>query len=346
MTMPSQLDRLLESIDEPTEMLSVPRHEPLLIRKRTHSPNQQVRRIQEMERPAVFATNAFPQEEMTNERGRSVSYREISRPSRPLHRRGFSQDFAMRRSASLNGKRAPSPLRNVVMSKEDLRTIDGLQIPTGIPELDSEDIMSARRLQSERPQTPNHNIGCQITEYHHSRNSSINTNKELPELPDFLMPEPLFFQSDADGMKAALISLSLQYGPQSTHLQYQMEFDIPLPESSGSENDMQFISEAQSPTFSSVEGGTSGVSTPNRLSEPLEWPFRDTKLGLDFGHSVEKLSIHARSESTTSMYSLPIGCDGNPFATEKSHEAEPKLRQLSQMEQLLDEFEYLGAALT
>lgn len=345
--MPSQLDRLLESLDESNEMSSAPRHEPLIIRKRTHSPNRLVRRIQETERPAGLATEAYPQEKMTNERGRSVSHREISRPARPSHRRGFSEEFVMRRSGSLNGKRAPSPLRNVAMNQEEFRTIDGLQIPTGIPEIDGEDVMSPRKFPSERPRTPNHDMDYQMTGCHHSRNSSINTNKELPDLPDFLMPEPLFFQSDADGMHAALNSLNLQYGPQGTYSPYQLEFDIPLPESPSPEKDMQFDSEAQSPTFSSIKGGTSGISTPNRLSELPEWPLRDADLGVDFSRSIEKLSIHARSESTTStaMYSLPIGCDGNPFAMEKSHEAEPEVRQLSQMEQLLDEFEYLGAAL-
>jgi hypothetical protein len=350
--MPSQLDRLLESLDESTEMSSAPRHQPLLIRKRTHSPNRLVRRIQETERPASLTTDSFPHDERTTERGRSVSNREIGRPSRPSHRRGYSEEYAMRRSASLNGKRAPSPLRNVVMNQEEARAVDSLQIPTGIPELDGEDIMSPRKFSAEKPQTP----GCkrqsgsemdfEMTGYNHSRNSSINTNKELPDLPDFLMPEPLFFQSDANGMQAALESLSIQYNQQPTYSPYQLEFDIPLPESPSFDQE-QFDSEAQSPTFSSIKGGTSGISTPHRLSELPEWPLRDTDLGLDFNRSIERLSIHARSESTTStaMYSLPIGCDGNPFATEKSHDAEPEVRQLSQMEQLLDEFEYLGAAL-
>jgi hypothetical protein len=347
-TIPSQLNRLLESLDESSEMSSLPRREPLHIRKRSHSSNRFVRRIQETERPVGRTTESVPQEdEMTNERGRSVSEAKIVRSSRPHHKPGFSEERAMRRSASFNGKRAPSPLRHVLNQAES-REVDGLQIPTGIPEVDSEDIKSPRILTGSMLQTPNHeqlfdsHIDCRLTGLHHSRNSSVNTNKELPE-PEFLMPGPLFSQPDADGMQAVLGNLGVQYGQENT---YSSEFDIHLPESPSSDYE-QHGSEAQSPTFSSIKGGISGVSTPQRLSEVPEWTLQSDKLGVDFDRSMENLSLHARSESTTStaMYSLPEGCDGNPFATEKSQEAEPEVRQLSQMEQLLDEFEYLGAAL-
>lgn len=340
--MPLQLDRLLESLDKSTEMPSAPRHRPLVIRKRTHTPNRLVSRIQETERPAGLTIDSFPRENMANERGRSVSHKEIGRPTRSSHRRGFSEDFATHRSASLNGKRAPSPLRNIAMNKDEFKTVDGLQIPTGIPELDGEDLMSPFKFPSERAQTPNHDMDYQMANCQHSRNSSINTNKELPALPDFLMPEPLFFQPDTVGIRAALESLSLHYERPA----YQMDFDVPLPDSPSS-TEMQSDAEAQSPTFSSIKGGDSGISTPHRLTDPPDWPLRNEELSLNFNRSIEKLSIHARSASTTStaIYSLPPGCEGNSFATEKSHESEPEMRQLSQMEQLLDEFEYLGAAL-
>lgn len=347
MTIPSQLDRLLESLDESHEMASAPQHPLVLIRKRTHSPNRLARRVQETERPAGLTIDSFPHEEMTNERGRSVSHSEVGRPSRPSHRRGFSEDFASRRSASLNGKRTPSPLRNMALNHEASRAIDGLQIPTGIPEIDGEDSASPREFLSDETRAPSNDLDFPMIGAQHSRNSSINTNKELPALPEFLMPEPLFFQSDADGMAAALTSLNRQHGQHNACSPYQADSGIPLPESPISVKDMQFGSEAQSPTFSSIKGGHSGVSTPHRLSDPPGWPLHNEELGFDSNRSIEKLSIHARSESTnsTAMYSLPVGCDGNPFAMEKSHEVEPEMRQLSQMEQLLDEFEYLGAAL-
>lgn len=323
-------------------MSSAPRHRPLIVRKRPHSPNHLVSRIQETERSARVTTDSFTNENMADERGRSVSHKEIGRPSRSSHRRGFSEDFASRRSASLNGKRAPSPLRNVATNQDKCRTLDGLQIPTGIPELDGGDLDSPFKFPSERPQTPNHDMDSQMTGCQHSRNSSVNTNKELPPLPDFLMPETLFFEPDTVGMRAALESLNLQNENRSQ----QIDFDVPLPDSPSSA-EMVSDTDAQSPTFSSIKGGNSGISTPHRLSDPAEWPLRNEELFLNFNRSMQKLSLHARSVSTTStaMYSLPIGCDGNPFATEKSHEAEPGMRQLSQMEQLLDEFEYLGAAL-
>lgn len=308
------------------------------MRKRARSPNRLTSRIQGTESPAGVTTDSFPKENIANERGRSVSHREIGRSSRCSHRLPFSGDFAARRSGSLNGKRAPSPLRNVATNQDECRAVDSLQIPTGIPELENEDIFSSFQFPNERLRTPNHDVDLQMTGCQHSRNSSVNANKELPELPNSLMTEPLFFQSDSAGMQAALESLNLKYKPSVD----QPDFDVPLPELP-TFAETQIDVEAQSPTFSSVKGGNSGISTPTRYSGPPEWPLQNAELGVNFNRSFEKLSIHARSVSATStaMYSLPL----IPFATEKSHEMGPEFRQLSQMEQLLDEFEYLGAAL-
>ncbi|KAE9990973.1 hypothetical protein EG327_000686 [Venturia inaequalis] len=308
-TAPSQSNRLRKSMNESTEMPSAPRHLPLIHRKRPRSPNHLVSRIQETERPTRVTIDSLPEENIVNELGQSVLHRGVGRLSRSSHRRGFSEDFATRRSASLNGKRAPSPRRSVAMNQADCRAVDSLQISTGIPELDGEDVMSAFRFPNERPQTPNHNMDFPTTICQHSRSSSANTNKEGYSV-------------------------------------YQMDFDVPLLESPTSA-EMPSDTEAYSPAFSSIKGGNSGSSTPYRLSDPPEWPLRNEELRLNFNRSIEKLSVHARSVSTTStaLYSLPLGCDGNPFATEKSHEAQSEVRQLSQMEQLLDEFEYLGAAL-
>ncbi|TID18079.1 hypothetical protein E2P81_ATG11046 [Venturia nashicola] len=331
-TMPSQLNRLLEPLDESNEMSSAPpRHQRVIIRKRMHSPDRLVSKVQ-------VTTDPFPKAKKANERGRSVSHNEVARPSRSSHRRKVSGHFATRRSASLNGKRAPLPLGNVVMNEDDYRAGDGLRIPRGIPELEGEDAMFSFKFPIEKPHTTYQDIDFQITGPLHSRNSSINTNKDLPALPDFLIPEPLFSKSDTAGMRAVWKSSSLKFERPA----YQLDYDVPLPESPSS-TEMPSDTEAQSPTFSSIKGDDRGVSTPHRLSGDPQCPLRNEELSVSFNRSFEKLSVHARSVSTasTAMYSLPL----NPFATEKSLATEPEIRQLSQMEQLLDEFEYLGAAL-
>ncbi|QDS77627.1 hypothetical protein FKW77_002516 [Venturia effusa] len=322
-TTPSQLDHLLESVNESDKTSPAPRDQPLIIRKRAHSPNCRASRIQETNCLLKIATGSIPGENMASDRGRSVSHKEIGRPAGSSHRRGYSDDFAMRRSASVNHKRAPSLLRNIVISQDECRVADAGQIPPGIPELESEDLVATFKFPSKEPQAGQH-----------SRNSSVNTDKELPPLPEFLMPKPLFFLSDSAGLRAASESSMSQH--EHEHTPYPKNFEVPLPDSPSSA-ELQSDTEAQSPTFSSIRGGNSRSSTPHRLSDPPEWPLRNEDASFSLNRSIEKLSTHVRTLSTTStaMYSLPVGCDGNPFMTDKSHEAEPEMRKMLQGEEVL-----------
>jgi hypothetical protein len=154
-------------------------------------------------------------------------------------------------------------------------------------------------------------------------------------------------------MEAALQALHEQYSHPSKweFASRHAEVDIPLPESPDSETDAVGL-DSHSPTFSSIRGGTSGACTPHRLSELPDWPLRPSFAGpsfdFDLNNGIENLSNHARTVSTTSTtmpYSLPSGFEGNPFAEKRIEGQDVEPRSMTQMEQLLDEFDYLGAAL-
>jgi hypothetical protein len=351
-TMPSQTDLFLER--SPVEMSSA-HPKPLFINKRrSNSPHITVRRLQEIEAPATLP-EAFPSNEGQPERGGFESYTDSSRPSRLAHRRGFSESHSSRRSGSLGRAREPSPLRNVILSREQAQTVDSLQIPTGIPE---EDIVSPRKLPSELNLTfsarPRSEPSTPSVERHDTMLATPpHYNKELPVLPSYLVPQPLFVRSESSDMEAALQALHEQYRQpgRAEFASWRAELDIPLPESPDSETDA-VGSDSHSPTFSSIKGGTSGVCTPHRLSELPDWPLRAAfaRASVDFNldNGVSNLSNHARTVSTTSStvpYSLPPGFDGNPFAEKRIEGQDMGPRSMTQMEQLLDEFDYLGAAL-
>jgi hypothetical protein len=352
MAYPSPVDMLPKS--SPVEMLSA-RVEPLFVhKKRSNSPHIMVRRLQESEMPAAVPEE-FPGNDGLLDRGRSVSYNDNSRPVRISHRRGFSENYSKRRSTSLGRAREPSPLRNVIFSSEQTQAVNSLQIPTGIPEMDGEDIVSPCKLPSElnlalvlRPHSEPSTPKVEVPRDHVRPSTPPRYNKELPVLPSYLMPRPLFVRSESSDMEAALQALHERYDQHAEFVSWNVELDVPLPESPDSATG----SDSHSPTFSSIRGDASGVSTPQRLSQLPDWPLgrplTGSSMDLDLSHDVDSLSIHARTASNASTavpYILPVGFGSNPFSEHRMEGQDTGPRKMTQMEQLLDEFDYLGAAL-
>lgn len=253
------------------------------------------------------------------------------------------------------------------MSQEAMRVIDGLQIPTCVPEADIEE-----------PVSPQKRVNSQELEDHMSlyeRRQSSTTNpsettfvtepeamiqatsrlvlgpdvdEASPNLPTGVIPQVLSVRSEAREMQLALQALHQQYTAERYHSPWRAEFDIPLPESPNASHGQK--SGVQSPTFSSIKDDTSGLCTPNRrLSELQDWsiystPFPDAVETHSRFADVVPRTTGTKSTDSTLMpaYQLPIE---NPFKSEKGQDHESEQRQLTQMEQLLDEFHYLGAAL-
>lgn len=237
------------------------------------------------------------------------------------NRRGRSSDeYSSRRSLSQSRLQAPSPLRNVVF-QDDARI--GVRILDDIKEVDYEDLRSPRK---------------QIESQQMSQ-SSIDVNKELTVLPSYSVPDPLF--------------------PYSTHEDNDTEMEATLASrfslwSTASEDDPGSPvtdDNTASPTSSSIKGTSSSICTPNRLS-----PKQGSLDGFLSQEDFKNLSLESPEEDpfealmdgkTPKAASFQLHQLHNGFPTDTEHpqaEVHAPL-MMTQGENLLEQLEYLSAAL-
>ena len=202
--------------------------------------------------------------------------------------------------------------------------------------------------------------------------------------PITLLPQQSYFDTQVypttdthtnTNMHKALQALDEQYTIDQGNSPWRSNTQLPLPSVIESTSDA--VSNFASPIFSSIHGDhISDTCTSHRLSElRSDWPLKTNFADFDFQleetspadvyssfepadvySSFEHLSIHTtETVSTTSTAMPPIvprrisGTDDEAIAELRAslEQLQPPLEQheMTQTEQLLDEFEYLGAAL-
>ena len=188
---------------------------------------------------------------------RTNSPRRVRSPSQ-------SETIYHRRSLSIGRVREPSPLRNPVIFDEPM------QIPEEIKEAKNEDEAAAEVAQpSLSPLTPSHSIdtqrppSCQKDDLDPANQSKPLLDKDLPALPSYLVPEPLFCQvetSEADGD-------SLMKDEQMTQTDPSSNFSLWANTSVALTSPSLDGDGVNSPTFSSLTTSSSDIGTPERLSD-------------------------------------------------------------------------------
>jgi len=254
-------------------------------------------------------------------RGRSVSTADLRQ-----HRRRSSEEYGTRRSSSQGRLRAPSPLRNVVSQDGNFSVI---RIPEDIQEVDWEDMRSPRRLIESSPVS----------------HSPLDVNKELPALPSYLIPDPLFsrtpksedeeFESDA-----ALAPFS---SPRS-HFSIWSTASEDDPGSPITDNN------TNSPTLSSVKDTSTGVCTPQQSSSPQqsmdEFLIKEDLKSLTMEqHDEDPFEVIMDGKTPTAASFQLHGVNANEQVESKNPMSNVQIpHQSMQMQDLLDQFDYLGAA--
>jgi hypothetical protein len=214
-----------------------------------------------------------------------------------------------------------------VVFQDDARI--GVRIPEDIQEVDYEDIRSPRK---------------QI-EFQQDSQSSIDVNKEPSALPSYHIPDNLFSYSAHEDndieMEATLASFSSE----------RSRFSLWSTTSEDDPGSPVTDDNTTSPTSSSVKGTSSSICTPNRLS-PKQGSV-DRFLSND---DLKNLSLESPDEEpfeglmdgktpTTASFQLHRLHNGFPAGTEHSEAEVHAPHMMTQGENLLEQFEYLGAAL-
>jgi len=235
-------------------------------------------------------------------------------------RRTLSDERSPRRSLSQSRLQAPSPLRNVVF-QDDARI--GIRIPEDIKEVDYEDLHSPRK---------------QIKSQQASQSP---INKELPALPSYLVPDPLFSYSTHEDndieMDATLTSFSSQ----------RSRFSLWSTTSEDDPGSPVADDNTVSPTTSSVKDTSSSVCTPNRLSPKQLDGFlsKDDLKNLSLESPEEDAFEAIMDGKTPTAASFQLHRLHNRFSASTEHSQAEVQAPLTQRENLLEQFEYLGAAL-
>ena len=245
----------------------------------------------------------------------------------PVHRRAVSHGNAVYRSSSHGRLRDPSPVRSI--SAQGVHTLPVLNIPDSITEVDTPPRVPPRA--DARPFGGLNLSNVELPKFSlpesRPRTPKPDLNKELPALPTYLYPSPLFSHTvipdpeEADPSPFVLDWTSKQ----SRFSSWTMASDAESSDVDGHDG--------LSSTFSDIQD--SGHTSPLRFSDP-------------FWLSLSKTETNAASEDLKTLDSKTLASSQNLPSREQTPlgriQALPKLEQ-SPMEQLMDEFEYLGAAL-
>ncbi|KIW04902.1 uncharacterized protein PV09_04073 [Verruconis gallopava] len=305
--------------------------------------------------------------------GPTASYIDFSRPDRSSHsqkQQKRSTTLSSQQSTSREWKGEPSLFRNLVVSQDETWTDDGVTSSTSMSEWCTDG--TSRRQQHDSSFscclnsaksaqldvlagiTMNNLVPSSVARTLASNHNSIIDGAATPSF--YLLPEPQPYRSEADEMHLGLQALADQYMHDRRYSPWRSEVDIPHAESAEASQGAQ--SDVGSPIFSSIHGDASDTCTSHRVSELRDWPLKENGLGqfhfefeqpqqpLDLEQSFEHLSIHTANTESTNSTALPYQLPNtNPFARSKTSLEPPTSRELTQVEQFLDEFEYLGAAL-
>jgi hypothetical protein len=370
----------IEASQSPMEL--APDGMSLLPRRRTASPHRFVRDVVELSSP-TDPVDLFPDPSSLRIRGRSVSSTERRHSGGVNRRSRNSDDWSSRRSSSLGRRREPSPLRHVLSHSYAQSNLDA-RIPEGIMEVDNEDLMSPRKALDDIP-TPNDRPRSSYSPSQETMTgltpspepkfavSPINLEKELPPLPPYLIPKPLFSRpaKETNPIESAIKAMNDAFEPGdhfpmwSTVSNASQDGNFDHPESPATDN------AENSPTFSSIKDSESGACTPQRFSgpdfefesqSPLVYPQDAFAITVDSEcapmaaeEAPNDMPIDGKTPTAASFglsdfgvgFSLneSFGSVSLRSKTETQDDAQPA-RQLTQMEQLLNDFDYLGAALT
>ncbi|OCK92136.1 uncharacterized protein K441DRAFT_697937 [Cenococcum geophilum 1.58] len=190
-------------------------------------------------------------------RKRTNSPRRARSPSR-------SETIYHRRSLSIGRVREPSPLRHAVIFDEPM------QIPEEIKEVKNEDEAAAEVAQpSLSPLVPSHSIdtqrppSCQKDDLDPAKQSKPLLDKDLPALPSYLVPEPLFCQVETSEVDGA----NLMKDEQMTQTELSSNISLWANTSAAPTSPSLDGDGVNSPTFSCLTTSSSDIDTPERLSD-------------------------------------------------------------------------------
>jgi hypothetical protein len=154
----------------------------------------------------------------------------------------------------------------------------------------------------------------------------FNLDKELPALPSYLVPSPLFSQTVLPNSKPADPS---PFFIDWTCKESRFSAWTAIVEDYDSDTDGH---DGLSSTFSDIQD--SGHPSPSQLLDPFLVSSKDVKVPEDMPHSESQESAKLRQ-----------GDDHQLGSPEKTPLAGVKSRTLSNMDKLMEEFEYMGAEL-
>jgi hypothetical protein len=238
-----------------------------------------------------------------------------------LHRRAFSHESGLRG--------ASSALRNVCA--EEIVVPPMLDVPDSITEADETSPPRAAQRQSLAISTDRSNSSTDSrpeTAFRSPLFALPDVNKELPDLPSNLIPSPLFshsFPTANDQSKDVFFDFQ------------QSRFSAWSEDLQGSDiddSDLE-VGDGRSSTFSSV--WDSGHTSPLRFSDPFYSSLSSAAEQGGKGRTAQETDAaspqdHSEPSQAPSTNDKPVG------------EVQLK-RQTTQLEQLFEEFDYLGAAL-
>ena len=200
---------------------------------------------------------------LRRERASSTGRKRTNSPRR-ARSQSQSETGYHRRSLSIGRVREPSPLRNAVIFDEPM------QIPEEIKEAKNEDEAAAEVAQpSLSPLAPSHSIdtqrppSSQKDDLDPAKRSNPLLDKDLPALPSYLVPEPLFCQveaSEVDGDNLMEDEQMTQTEP-SSNISLWANTSVALTSPSLDGDGVN------SPTFSCLTTSSGDIDTPERLSE-------------------------------------------------------------------------------
>jgi hypothetical protein len=271
---------------------------------------------------------------------RAVTVAENRKFGQSTHRRAYSHEHNLQRKASVGNLRDPSPLRRGEIA---LLSPLAMQIPEGIAETDETSASPGKpravSAAASYPATPTLKQS-EVEEPSPELPEKAYVNKELPALPSYLMPEPLF-ASSTRGEDKQMRKVSLASPKHSFAFESRFSAWTTTSEEYNEDDSTTEEADGSSPTFSSVRDESfslSGHTSPMmRFSDPFS--AKTSPRRVDNNDEVAPRESTNAQEIDAANWQLqgPLDvADEAPVVARK---------EMTPMEQLLDEFEYLGAAL-
>jgi hypothetical protein len=253
---------------------------------------------------------------------RAVTAPEGRLPFQMIHRRAFSHE---------SGLRGASSALQEICAAEEIVVPPRFEIPYSITEIDETSpprmVGSRRYGDFDNDGMMSANTSRPETAVKPSRQPNI--DKELPQLPSYLVPSPLFSHSFPDPHEQAK-ELFIDFNFQQEQSRFSA-WSEDLGHSDADDSELE-TGDGQSSTFSSV--WDSGHSSPTLDPFYLSLGSPDDIGGNDGNTQTSDASRDLED------YLSPVRGDER-----KSEAKNEPVREMTQMEKLLDEFEYLGAAL-